>query len=433
MEDQLLALAARQVDFAEVYGEEADRTVVEFQAGRLHSQQTRLIHGYGLRVIRDGKVGFCSSSNPERPDAAVAAAIETAAFGKPADFQLPTTAEKAEVRTFDNRVMLVSPTRMTGWGESLVSAMRARVSDLKLDLTFTRVYREVRIRSSAGLEVDYERVEFGMSVSGLLVADGLVWFGEYVNLSDGNPLVIEPVADRLERKAKLARKKAALKTGSYPVLMMPTALPSLLAPLHHGVDGKAREKRTSPLVGREGERVVAEGLTIVDNPLRPYGLGSSPVDAEGVTRQRNVLFDKGVFRGFLFDLATAAACGTETTASAQRDYTSPPSPGVANLEVEPGGLTYADAVKAIDEGVVVHGVIGGGQSNLLAGEVSLNLSGAFKIEKGEPVGRVKDAMVAGNLYEMLAGVDGIGSVQEDLGSHFLPFLRFPSLKVAARD
>jgi len=432
MEQKILALANRRADAAEVFGEEADRTVVEFRGGKLHSQETRLTRGYGLRVIKDGKIGFCSSTDPDRINELTDAALDTSVLGKPAQFEFPEAEKGPEVKVFDNRVMLVSVRRMVNWGKNLIDIMHARVPDVKLDLTFTRTYREIKVKNSSGLDVGFERAEFDLWITGLLVDGGLVWIPDYVNLSNGHPLQFEPLADRLERQAKVAKQKAKLTSGTYPVIVMPTALPSMLVALKFGVNGKQREKGTSPLIGKEDEKILDENLTILDNPLHSFGLASSPFDGEGVARHRNVLFDKGVFKGFLFDLATAAACKCECTASARRGYSRPPVPDITNFEITSGKNDFEKLVQETKEGLLVYEFLGGGQSNIMAGDINLNVTSGFKIEGGEIVGRVKDVMVTGNLYKMLEKVE-VGSAQQDLGNYFLPFVRFPALKVATKE
>jgi len=435
MVDEILALAHRRGVEAEAYSSEIDRTLVEFRSGRLHSQETRLVSGCGLRVLKSGRLGFAASTNQDRPDQLLDAAIAVAeeSGDRKAIFGFPPQQDMAPVRIFDNRVMLVSPDRMAGWGRDLVSALKARVSGLKLDLSFVRTYRETRVKNSSGMDVTFERAEFELDAAGLIVADGLTWVFEYLNLSDGDTFHIEPIADRLEQKAIRARSKASLASGEWPVIVMPTALPALLLPLILGVDGKNREKGTSPLVDRQSETVVADRLSINDNPLRSYAMMSSPVDAEGMTRRKTDLFTRGVFNGFLYDIRTAAACGVETTASAGRPWNRLPQPSISNIEIEPGGRRLEDVLAEMKQGLLVDGFIGEGQSNLLAGEVALNASSAFKVADGAITGRVKDVMIAGNCYEMLATVDAVGDRQQDLGRWFLPFLRFPSLRIAARE
>ncbi len=433
MTEEILAMARLRSDTAEVFSEETDRVVIEFRGGRFHARETRLTHGYGLRVVKDGRVGFSSSTNAEQFGEMVDAAIETAVLGPVARFEFPGPGQPEPVVTFNNRAMQYPPQRMMVWGQALVEAMHARVPELKLDLSFTRTWREVLIRNSAGLEASFERAEFYLAATGLMVDDGLVWLPEYVDLADGRPFALEPLADRLERQARHARRRARLTSGEYPVIVMPLGLPSLLAPLESGIGGRQHQKGTSPLIGREGERVLAECLTLTDNPLRKYGQSSAPVDGEGLPSRTNVLFDHGVFGGFLYDLGTAAACATTSNGAARRRYANPPVPGPSNVEIAPGDADLEDTVRATDEGLLVYGFVGGGQSNVMAGELALDITSGFKIERGEIVGRVKDAMVAGNVYDMLASVDVVGNTEYPLGSLYAPFLRFPAVRVTTSE
>ena len=57
----------------------------------------------------------------------------------------------------------------------------------------------------------------------------------------------------------------------------------------------------------------------------------------------------------------------------------------------------------------------------------------FKVENGRLVGRVKDTMVAGNVFRALARLQGIGDRAYWFGGSVeVPYLYFPSLSVAAR-
>jgi PmbA protein len=89
-------------------------------------------------------------------------------------------------------------------------------------------------------------------------------------------------------------------------------------------------------------------------------------------------------------------------------------------------------MRGMREGLLVYGCIGGGQSNLLAGDVTLDVSSGYKVENGTAAGRVKDVMIAGNVYEMFSNVEALGDAQADLGNYFVPFVKFPALRVAAR-
>jgi PmbA protein len=432
MEEQILTLAEARGAKAEVYSSDENRTTIEFRANEFHSQENRLTRGYGLRVVKNGRVGFSSSSDPNKVAELVQAALDTAEFGKQCGFEFPAPEPLPTVRTFENRVIMLPALKMIEWGRELVDAVRARVPGLKLDLSLTRTYGERVVSNSAGLRRRFARATLQLSATGLLVSDGLVWINEYENLSSGTVPSIGLLADRIEEKAALARTRARLATGTYPVIFMPTAVPDLLHPIVSGVNGKQLENGSSPLIGKVGQKLGDEKITITDNGLRDFGIASGPFDGEGVPRRRSVLFDHGVFTGFLFDLATAAACHARTTGSAARDYSSQPRPGRSNLELEPGNDRLEDVLAGIKEGLLVHDCIGGGQSNVLAGDVAVNVSSGFYIVDGKLTGRVKDTMIAGNVYEMLRNVAAVGDAVRDLGLFHVPFLMFEGLKVAAR-
>jgi PmbA protein len=337
------------------------------------------------------------------------------------------------VKTFENRVIMLPALKMIEWGRELVDAVRARVPGLKLDVTLARNYGETVIANSVGLRKRFSRATLQLSATGLVVNDGLVWISEYENLSSGSPPSIGLLADRIEERAILARSRARLATGTYPVIFMPTAVPDLLYPLLVGVNGKQFEKGVSPLIDKVGQKLLDERITIADNGLRDFGTASGPFDAEGVPRRRTALFDCGAFTGFLFDLATAAACRTRSTGSASRDYTSQPQPGISNIELLPGDARFENVLAGVGEGLLVYDCIGGGQSNVLAGDVAINVSSGFRIGNGKLTGRVKDTMIAGNVYEIFKSVAVVGDAVRDLGSCYVPFLMFSGLKVATRD
>ena len=90
-------------------------------------------------------------------------------------------------------------------------------------------------------------------------------------------------------------------------------------------------------------------------------------------------------------------------------------------------------VADIKEGLVVEQVMGASQGNILGGEFSGNVLLGYKVENGEIVGRVKDTMVSGNVYQVLRQVIAIGDKGKWVGGHlWIPHLYCPDLAVAAK-
>ena len=69
--------------------------------------------------------------------------------------------------------------------------------------------------------------------------------------------------------------------------------------------------------------------------------------------------------------------------------------------VLPGDTSLDEMLRGLDEAILVEQVIGLGQGNVLSGEFSNNVSMGFLVRNGEVVGRVKNTMIAGNVYELL--------------------------------
>lgn len=65
-------------------------------------------------------------------------------------------------------------------------------------------------------------------------------------------------------------------------------------------------------------------------------------------------------------------------------------------------------VKSMDKGIIIEGALGYHSGNVPNGDYSIGACPGLYVEEGEIVGRVNDAMIAGNIYETLKHVVAIG-------------------------
>ncbi len=86
----------------------------------------------------------------------------------------------------------------------------------------------------------------------------------------------------------------------------------------------------------------------------------------------------------------------------------------------------------IRDGLLVDELIGVGQGNVTGGAFSHPVALAYRIEAGEITGRVKDAAVAGNAYELWKQVGGFGTDARWTGSRWAPSVLFEAVSVARR-
>jgi PmbA protein len=187
-------------------------------------------------------------------------------------------------------------------------------------------------------------------------------------------------------------------TKKVPVVFDPRVAGGLVGHLAGAVNGNAVARKTSFVRDKLGEQLLASGIRIVDDPLRPRGLRSRPFDVEGVAGGARAIVDDGRLTSWLLDSATARELGMQTTGHAQRGVSSAPAPGPTNLHLEPGTMTPDELIGDIEEGFYVTDVIGSGV-NLVTGDYSRGAAG-FWIERGKLTYPVAEVTIAGHLFDM---------------------------------
>jgi PmbA protein len=317
-------------------------------------------------------------------------------------------------------------------GRKTIAGLLSEVPEMQCDVRLTRSVARIRLVNNAGLKAGITRTISQFDLSGLVIGTGgLLWVYEG---KSSRKLVLpgKRVVSKLAEQVRLAKKIVSLPSKPLPVLFAPEVMPNLWYAIVMGVNGKTAQKGASPLVGKIGERLLDERVTIKDDPTLDWGVASSPWDDEGVKSRKNALFEKGVFKEFLYDLQTAGMVGAKSTGSARRSFSSLPYPSVTNLDIKPGGDKLQDLIRGMKEGLLIYGVIGGGQSNLLAGDFSLNIGLGYKVENGQITGRVKDAMVSGNLYALLKNnLLALSKETEWAGNIRTPSVLFKDVSVAS--
>jgi PmbA protein len=246
------------------------------------------------------------------------------------------------------------------------------------------------------------------------------------------PVDTDRLLAELIQKYQWAEGRAQVKSGSFPVLFVPRAAASTLGGLFDTIlSGQAVVQKASPLIDKVGERVFDERFTLFEDPT--LGPSACEFDDEGTPTQTKVLIDKGVVNGFYWDRRWASRAGCVSTGNGFRGGLSRPGPDLTNLCVAPGGLSTEAAIASMEEGIIVEQVLGAGQSNQLAGEFSVNLDLGYKVEKGQIVGRLKNTMVAGSIFEAFNNLVDLGDTPQWIGGGaYLPHMLFAELGVAAR-
>ena len=201
---------------------------------------------------------------------------------------------------------------------------------------------------------------------------------------------------------RAAAKIGARKIGSTtaPVIFENRIAAALLSPLLGAVSGPSVARGTSFLKDRLGQRVLPQGVSLLDDPFRPRGLGSTPFDDEGVRVAARAIVEDGVIATWLLNTASARQLGLRSTGHGARGSAGPAGVSVHNAHLTPGRNDLAGLMAQADRGLLVTGMFGP-SLNANTGDWSAGVNG-FWFEGGDIVHPVSEMTVAGNLTDLYA-------------------------------
>jgi PmbA protein len=287
----------------------------------------------------------------------------------------------------------------------------------------------VMLAASNGFSGGYRRSGYSLSCS-VLGGEGTGMERDYewssaVHLED----LMTPA--RVGRNAgkfvvrRLNPRKA--QSARVPVVYDRRVSGGLIGHLASAINGRAVARGTSFLKDKMGAKIFADGIRILDNPLRKRGLGSRPFDAEGLPTKRYAVIDDGHLTTWLLDLAAARQLNLAPTGHAARGTSGPPSPTTSNFYLEKGKLPVEELIGDIKSGLFITDLIGFGV-NGVTGDYSRGASG-FWIENGKLGWPVSGITVAGNLKDMFLNMTPANDLQFK-GSTNAPTVRIEGLTVA---
>jgi PmbA protein len=430
----ILKQLKQQAEQVEVLSLQDEKTTVEYEANQLKTCTVAETKGTAVRVIRNGKLGFAASTDDTVMDKLAANALESASYGDAASFSFPDSQPAPDVRTFDQTVAELPIARLVEIGKEILDLILPVEPDARCNIALERSIVSASIRNDKGLDVSFKNspLSIGLEIDRIDGDDVLILYDQLGTTIWENDYL--EFARRLVDKLIKARTITSIKPGKMPVLFAPSGTLALGFPLSAALNGKDVYKGTSPIAAKVGEKLFDEKITVVDDGTIDGKFASACYDDEGVPRRRNVLVESGVLKGFIYDLKTAAQSKVESTGNASRGLFNPPDPSFTNFIIQPGETALQDMIAGIDEGILVEDLLGIGQGNIISGAFSNPLALAFKIEKGEIVGRVKDMSIAGNIYDLLKDVGAVSRETHWIYSTFYaPYILIPEMNVAGKN
>ncbi|MBE6530880.1 MAG: TldD/PmbA family protein [Ruminococcaceae bacterium] len=267
----------------------------------------------------------------------------------------------------------------------------------------------MRLMNSHGLELSNDYGIHGAYVQAVVNRDG--------EAEDEFELKGEIELEALSELPKKAVNNALSKlgaskipSGKYDVIFSAKQTRSLLAVFSSAFSARSAQLGLSLLAGKEGQRIAADCITIVDDPMREGCMVQTSFDGEGVATYKKTVVEKGILNTLLYDMTTAKKAGVESTANGQRsNYSEAVSIAPYSFYILGGEKTLEQMCMGVSDGVYITAMKGlHAGADAVTGDFSIDSEG-FRIRDGKICEAVKSFTVAGNFFEMMKNIEAVSS------------------------
>ncbi len=429
--EELLELARKKgLKHVEVYQVDSLSRPIVFSANRLKQIESSQGSGIALRLWHEGKSGLAVAYGEFSGEDLIAKAISVAQCKE----------EEEEVLLNGENCLVHSNIKedfpLASKDEEVISHCRQVIEKILQSYPEAIVGIEAEweketttLVNSRGLYCQNTDLSYSVSIGVELVQEENflgVYDGEYAR----HLVSLQKTANRILERLSWAKENASGIRGIVPVLFTPNGAVTLWETVTSALNGKLVFEKSSPWHGCLGKQVVSPLITLSQKPdFQPY---DCPFDDEGTITQPLTLIDQGVLNCFYTDKKMALLLGVDNTGNGFRpSLGSYPTPDLVNLVVAAGDKSFESLVADMELGVIVDQILGGGAD--ISGDFSVNLDLGYLVKKGEIVGRLKDTMLAGNVYQCLQQVIALGNDSRWVGSCYTPSILVAGLSVVSEN
>lgn len=396
---------------AEVFMSELNK--IQIKREKQYQNMHVLDKGYGLRLIKDKKLGF--------------------AYGNRLEGLLELAIDSLKASNEDEYLTLPSPEKINrvnlkffdiSQGEEKIRELMSFGNEVRETVNVLSEYYEalnvkVKVVSTEGIDVEEDRSLLGFNVAYNVKSSDTLSPEIYEYIASRTlDFKLEKLKDKITfMKNIFSKNRVKLERKPTEVKFTPKALAELLVPLFSSsisLENYIRGK--SPL--KEGE-VINPNVEIVDNPLIQNAPYSRSFDAEGLPSKVNYLIKRGMINKLLSNTYWSLRSGKENTHSASRNYSTTPFISPSILEINVFENHESDIV--IDQVQGVH------TSNFDTGEFSVVIPIAWN-EKEEVAYR--ELTLSGNLKDLLKGIAGKAGEKELYGNLYSASLIIKGVNVS---
>lgn len=420
--EEIIRAGSARVEELEVYAVEGRSVSADLKRDQVAHATGSYSAGLSIRTIQSGRIGVSGTNNPSAWQRCLDAAIASGRLSTPQKWDgLPDPAAvDTSPLSFDPHLAIEADATRALLDGMLEGAARYEVGVTAGSAELSMI--TITLANSRGIYYSRQSSHVSISLETIVGQSTGYEFAQSFT-QDTDP---REVGEKAAFLADHSQNGKDITSGTYDLVLSPIAFAQLIgAVIMPALNGRNVHAGRSRLAGELGRQVMDERISLSDDPHHPRGLGSTAWDAEGVPTHRLEFIKNGVLRSFAYDLKTAYRYGKASTGSAVRSgFGGAPSIGHHNLTLsgERGGVTEGRVLYA-------HDVVGAHTANPMSGDFSVELSNACWMEDGSPGDPIRTAMFAGNAFDMLRSIGGLGDDDRVIGSMILPSVRLNGQRI----
>ncbi len=407
-------------EFADVFVEDIDSTLLELEAGKMDNVIAGVDRGAGIRVVANQRTIYAYTNDLTEAGLIaladqLASAVRQGQAGVIGAFNArPPGVVQPAIRDpygvpLEDKIAYVRRANAAAWNSDLVKQVRVIYRDRQ---------RKLSIANSLGMlsdEVQKSLVFF----THVVASDGTTTQTGYEPVGGAGGLEIldestpEQISIIASQRALQALKARPAPAGTMAVILSAEAGGTMVhEAVGHGLEADLADQGMSVYAGKKGQQVASSLITVIDDGTMPGKRGSYGYDDEGMPSKRNVLIENGTLKTYMYDRLMAIRSGVESTGNGRREsYRHKPIVRMTNTYIAPGASDPAEILASTPTGLFVK-KMGGGQVNTVNGDFVFEVTEGYLIENGKIGTPVRGATLTGNGPKVLQIIDKVGN---DLG------------------
>ena len=422
MEQIINKLKSYGITEYEIMFTETETLSMNSNMSKFKSKSIDTDQGFGIRIIKNGKVGFAYFTEINNIDTAIKTAILTSQYRTKTNFSFNPNKPKTKIVVYDKKIHDLEVNELKEMFTSIMSNVKQNKCD-PIDIHISSITQRTQIINSENLNISEQESGITANVmAGHNEKSGDENFASYkYNKS------IFDLGQVASQRAIESVKSKRVEQSNVPIILdydcIKSLIGSLLLPQTIGTQSYYQR---SKLIGKQTQQITSEKFSLIETPFSE-GYSRTNFDSEGVESKNKPIISNGIFEGFAYDRETAALEKVNIEGNCSRGaYSSKPGIGYSNLEIKPGKIKELESVH--NEYALIGDVYGLHTANKITGDFSVNIERGYLLKNNQKQ-YIQGNMLSGNVYEMLNNITHIESNILLTGSWNIPRIMVKGLKI----